>query len=549
MQRSKVRLIGWILLALAIAGCAAPEVELATTINLNLGSEPPTLDPGLATDTTSLDVIWNLFMGLTCLHHETYEVIPSLATDWEVSADGLVWTFHLRDDVYWVHHDPQTKAAEKKRKVTAHDVEYGVKRVINPSTGSGYAYVDYIIKNAYAVNTGDESVSLDSVGVVALDDHTVQFTLEHAAGYFPNIAGMWTNFPLPREVIDEFDFRWTEPGNLWTCGPFMFDTWEHHDRIVLVKNPHYRDADNVSIETVNFAMVDAASTVFQMYQAGELDSSGVPLEDRERLRADPQWSEELHVEPALSTAYLGFTVTKPPVDDRLVRKALAAAVDKQKLVDNVTRGGEQPAKCFASPGIFGSPAEDPNFEGIPFDPQQARKWLAEAGYPDGSGFPELIVMAPAGEAQKMVAEYLQQEWSKHLGIDVKAIAQEWKVYLQTLSVDPPHLWLLAWAADYPDENNWVLEVFHPTKGRNRPRWNPEDPAAKRFMEVTEAAGAESDPQKRKQLYFEAEKIFCQDEAIIIPVFYRTYVYVTKPYIERTFNPLGVGLAAWRVRAH
>jgi oligopeptide transport system substrate-binding protein len=460
-----------------------------------------------------------------------------------------VWTFHLRDDVYWVHYDPQTKAAEKKRRLTAHDVEYSVKRVINPSTGSRYAYVDYIIRNAYAVNTGDESVSLDSVGVVALDDHTVQFTLEHPAGYFPNIAGMWTNFPLPREVIEDFDFRWTEPGNLWTCGPFMLDTWEHENRIVVVKNPHYYDASNVLIERANGVMINAASTAFQMYQAGELDTSAIPFQDLEWVRAHPELSKELRVEPALSTSYLGFTVTKPPVDNRLVRKALAAATDKQKLVDNVLKGGQIPAKCFAPPGIFGSPAENPDFQGIPFDPEQAREWLAEAGYPEGEGFPELVMMYTTSEGNKIVAEYFQQQWKQHLGIEVKALAQEWKVFLQTVREDPPHVWALGWSADYPDENNFVLEVFHPTRSRNNPRWNAEEAAAKRFMEVTEEAAAESDPQKRKALYFEAEKTLCQDEAIMIPLCYAVDIFLCRPYVERTYNPLGAGLASWRVLAH
>jgi oligopeptide transport system substrate-binding protein len=494
-------------------------------------------------------VIQNLFVGLTGLHVQTYDVIPSLATGWEASDDGLVWTFHLRDDVYWVHYDPQTKAAEKKRKVTAHDVEYGVKRVIDPSTGSGYAYVDYIIKNAYAVNTGDESVSLDSVGVVALDDHTVQFTLEHPAGYLPNIAGMYVNFPLPREVIEEFDFRWIEPGNLWTCGPFMLDTWQHDYRIVLVKNPHYYDTSNVAIETVNFAMVDAKSTIFQMYQAGELDTSGIPPADIDWVRAHPQLSRELHVEPSMTTWYMTFNVSKPPVDDPLVRKALAATTDKRKMVDHVLRGEYIPAQCFAPPGVFGSPAQDPNFEGIPFDLQQAKEWLAEAGYPDGEDFPELVCMYTSGEVNKMLGEFAQQQWKEHLGIEVKMLGQESKVFLQTLREDPPHVWASGWFADYPDENNFVLEVCHPTRGINNAKWSAEDAAAQRFMEVTEAAAAESDPQKRKALYFEAEKILCQDEAIMVPLWYGVDTFLCKPYVERTYNPLAAGLASWRVLAH
>ncbi|GAG35063.1 unnamed protein product, partial [marine sediment metagenome] len=254
-------------------------------------------------------------------YDEGGEVIPRLATEWEVSEDGLVWTFTLRKDAYWVRYDPETKKVEKKRKVTAHDVEYAAKRTINPETGSGYGYVQFIIKNAepvYTAESAEERPPLESIGVKALDDYTVQFTLEHAAGYFPCIAGMWVNFPLPREVIEQHGEEWTDSGNIWTCGPYVLDTWEHDVRIVLVKNPYYYDAGNVSIETVNLLMIAEASTAFLMYEAGELDTTKVPLEDRVRVLADTELSKQVHIEPMLATAYIGFTVALPPVNDVLV---------------------------------------------------------------------------------------------------------------------------------------------------------------------------------------------------------------------------------------
>ncbi len=538
-----------LLFALTIAGCAAPQEKLATTINLNLSTKP-VLDPSLATDRSSLAVINELFWGLTGINDQTYEATPKLATSWEVSDDGLAWTFHLRDDLAWVLYEPATKKAEKKRQVTAHDVEYGVKRTIDPATRSGFAYVDYVIKNAQAVNSGERS-DLDSVGVKALDDRTVQFTLERPAAYFPFIAGMWVNYPLPKEVIDQFGEKWTEPGNLWSCGPYLLETWEHENRIVQVKNPFFYDAQHVSIETVNWAMVTDPSTALNMYETGELDSlSELPLAELDRIRADPRLSKEVRIVPQLATAYIGFNVTKPPVDNKLVRRALAAAIDKQKMIDTVIKGGETPAKTFAPPGIFGSPALDPNFKGIPFDPQQAREWLAEAGYPDGKGFPEMTLMFYTHKDTQKMAEYLQQQWKENLGIEVKLANQEWKVFLQTVSTDAPQAFALGWAADYPDENNWVLEVFHPTKGANAPQWSPEDPAAKRFMEVTEAAAAEANPARRKELYFEAEKILCEDEAIIAPGCHFGDMYLTRPYVERVYPVLGMlHLEQWKVKAH
>jgi oligopeptide transport system substrate-binding protein len=526
--------------------------EVLATLNLNLGGDPATLDPSLAADTVSQDVIANLFLGLTGTRDDTGEAIVQLATDWEVSQDGLVWTFHLRDDVYWVHYDPQTGVAEKKRQVTAHDVEYGVRRTINPATESPWAGPNHVIKNAEAVNFAVRGSQV-SVGVQALDDHTIQFIMQQPASYFPSIASLCINYPQPREVIEEFGARWTEPGNLWTCGPYLLDTWRHRNRIVLVKNPHYHDAGSVAIDRVNFAMVGEGLTALHMYENGDLDSTPLPLieplEELERARADPQLAKELHWEPDLMTAYMMFNVTKPPVDNPLVRKALAAATDKQKMVGGVLGAEHIPAETFGPPEVVGSPAEDPNFEGIPFDPEQAREWLAEAGYPDGQGFPELIFWYTTHEANKPLADFVQQQWREHLGIEVKMVGQEFQVLQQALGEDPPPVWALAWMADYPDENNFVLEVCHPTKIRNYPRWNAEDPAAQRFMEITEAAAAESDPQKRKALYFEAEKILCVDEAIMVPLWHYRLPYLTKPYVDRTYNPLAPGLARWRVKAH
>ncbi|HZD44221.1 MAG TPA: peptide ABC transporter substrate-binding protein, partial [Methanomicrobiales archaeon] len=279
-----------VVVSMMISGCGPKGQALAKSINLDLGTEPPTADPGLATDTTSVQVDELLFLGLTDFDEKTMEVIPELATEWSVSDDGLTWTFKMRKDVNWVKYDPATKKFEKERPVTAQDVEYGVKRTLDPATASDYAYVLYIVKNAQAYNTG-EITDATTVGVRALDDTTVQFTLEQPAGYFPGIAGMWIARPVPQEAIDEYGDSWTEPGNIWTNGPYAMDTWEHESKMVLVKNPQWYDAKTVSIETINWTMVVEESTRFAMYENGELDSCAVPSADLERVKADPVLSK------------------------------------------------------------------------------------------------------------------------------------------------------------------------------------------------------------------------------------------------------------------
>ncbi len=534
------RILGLVILAmvlmLGISGCTKPGTG-GPEINLNLETEPPTADPALTTDRTSVQVVELLFLGLTDFDDRTLETIPELANEWSVSADGLVWTFKMRQDGQWVHWDPVEQKLTKKGPVTAHDVVYGVRRSIDPATRSGYAKVNYIIRNAERVNKG-ESPDIESIGVRAIDDYTVEFTLEQPAGYFPGIAGMWVNRPQPRQAIEEHGDAWTEPGNIWTNGPYLLDTWEHDHRMVMLKNPEYFDAQNVQIARINWEMVVETTAAFGMYERGELDVAAPPLEEIERIQADPQLSQELHIAPELCTYYYGFNVTKPPFDDAQVRQAFSYAIDRQSLIDIVTKGGQLPARSFACPGIFGSVAEDPNFPAITFDPEKARALLAEAGYPGGEGLPAITLMFNTSEAHQKIAEFIRMGWEEHLDVEVRLADQEWKVYLNTLADNPPHIWRLGWCADYPDQNNWVLQAFHPTKGANHPQWDPSAEPARRFMELTERAAAAVDPAERRQLYFEAEKILTVDEAILAPIYYYTRVVCTKPYVNRTYASLG-----------
>ena len=546
-KRCSIVLLVLLTVTVLITSCQ-PTEKLATELNWNLETEPPTLDPALAEDSVSVDCDEQLFLGLTDFEDTTDSaVIPEIATDWSVSDDGLTWTFNMRKDIWWVHYDPETQKTEKKRLVNAHDVEYAVKRTLDPETASNYAYVCYIIKNGQAVNTG-ESTDLDSVGVKALDEYTVQFTLEQPAGYFPAIASMWVARPVPKEVIDEHGNQWTDPGTIWTNGPYCLDTWKHESRMVFVKNPFFYNADNVSIERINCVMVVEESTAFAMYENGELDVQKPPLDDMDRIKADPVLSKELYIGPEACTYYYGFNTTKPPVDDPTVRRALSYALDRQKLVDTVLKGGQKPAWSFACTGIFGNVAESEDFPGISFDPTRAKELLAEAGYPNGEGFPAVTLMFNTSEAHQKIAEFIQACWKEHLGIDVKLANQEFRVYLDTLTEDAPLIYRAGWCTDYPDQNNWVLEVFHPTMGQNDPKWS--GAAADEFARLTEQAAAESDPEKRKELYFQAEEILCVNEAVIIPIYYYTTVVCNKPYVERTYQLVaGEHWDKWKIKAH
>lgn len=530
--------------------------EEKVTLNWNLGTEPPTLDPALAEDTTSVACIENLFLGLTDLDPETNEVVPELATEWSVSEDGLVWTFKMRQDAKWVRYNRATGEVAEVGPVTAPDVVYGIKRTLNPKTASGYAYVLYIIKGAEALNTADiaalseeELAALEeAVGVKALDDYTVEITLEHPAGYFPAIASMWVARPQPKDAIEAHGDRWIEPGFIVTNGPYVLVDWIHEDSMIMEKNPLFYAADEVQIERLELVMVVEASTAMAMYEANQLDDTAPPLEDMDRVKADPVLSKELYIAPRDCTYYYGFTNDKPPMDNKLVRRALSAAIDRQGLIDNVLKGGQLPANTFAPSMIFGNAALDPRIApwalpeslggtGYAKAVELAKGWLAEAGYPDAKGFPTITLMYNTSEGHKKIAEAIAAMWKSALGIDIKVENQEWKVYLNTISKktaveEMPHVWRLGWCADYPDENNWVKEVFAPS-ARNDIRWNNQE-----FQKIVDEAEVSPDPAKRKELYFQAEKILCDDEAAIAPIYYYTTVALTKPWLTRFYGEMG-----------
>ncbi|MBM3944670.1 MAG: peptide ABC transporter substrate-binding protein [SAR202 cluster bacterium] len=502
---------------------------------LNLGVEPPTLDPALAADNISGNIIENVFVGLTNLNTETSEVEPDLAARWDVSADGTVYTFHLRNDVKWTDGRP----------VTAHDAEYGILRSLAPETGSQYAFlIVSIIRNAAAFNAGEIS-DASQVGVRALDDYTLEITLEHAAAYFPALASTWVMFPQPRWAIEAHGDKWIEPENIVCNGPYKVLSWVHGSSLVLVKNPTYYNPGRVAIETLDFKMVENPATALALYEAGALDSVNPPPEELDRIRSSPTLSAELSISPSLSTYSYGFTVDRAPMDNVLVRKAFAAAVDKQSLVDFVLKGGQRPARTFTPPGNFGAVDGAAENVGIAFDPAQARQWLAEAGYPNGQGFPSVTLMFPVGDIHQPLAEAIAAMWKANLNVDVTLAAQDFGVFISTLFTDPTHMWLIVYGSDYPDADNWLRGVFHSQAPINFARFNNAE-----FDEAVDQAAREQDIATRKSLYKRAEQILTQDVAAIMPIYYLTEVALEKPYLDRTYSPFGgEQYYTWKVFEH
>lgn len=556
MQKRAIHLFTTLFVLLLLAGCAVPapgaapanESEAAApattegvTLRLSTTSEPTTLDPNLAEDYYSITPIEQMFLGLTNINNETSEVEPELAESWEISEDGLTWTFHLRDDAVWSDGNP----------VTAQDVEYSVKRAIMPETASPYAYVLYIIKNAAPINqtaVPTDTYDIDSLGVTAVDEHTVQFTLEAPASYFLSISSMWTLRPVPSWAIEEFGDSWTEPENIVVNGPYKVTEWLPSESLTFEKNADYFNAADVQIDRVELTVITDQNTEVALYESGELDVAGegaasLPVEEVTRIRADATLSAELHEGPRASTTYVGFTMTKPPFDNVLVRKAFSAAIDRETMVRDVVGSGV-PATQFAPPGVFGAP--DPEV-GIAYDPEQAKAWLAEAGYPDGEGFPTVTYRYFSNTLEEALAQALQVMWSETLNVNVELEAQDFPVFLASLNPDNPveempEMWRLGWGADYPDENNFVYEVFHCTDSTNYPR-----AACTEADELAKQAAVETDQAVRAELYAQVEQLMFGEEVRVAPYYHRGYTILTKPYVQRaypTFAP--VNWDTWRI---
>ncbi len=560
------------LLALAsmvLAACqpAAPATPEATvvaapvvkTLDLNMGpGDIPTLDPSLAEDTSSITIIENITVGVTVQNEETSALEPGIATNWDMSADGTVYTFHLRNDVPWVKYDAVSKQVVpvqdcdgNTRNVKAQDFVYGAYRTLLPANASPYAYVmDFVLAGATEFNNGDTE-DFSTVGIKAVDDNTVEMTFKSPAAFNAAIAGMWIARAEPQWLIEGDDCtdargdRWIETGFNQSYGPYALKEWVHDSYITLIKNPLWPGQDNIpvaKIDEVHWSMLDE-QPAFADYEAGNLDSAAVPSADIDRVKADPILSEELKIYPSLCTYYFGFNTTKQFVDDQRIRLALSEAVDRQSLIDNVLKGGQEPAQWFSRPGLAGAPtiADHPDL-GVKYNVEDAKAQLQS--YMDEKGLTtsdiDLTLMFNTSSGHQRIAEAVQAMWKDNLGLDVKLTNQEWKVYLETTKgPDTPQIWRNGWCLDYADANNFIGEVMlpggsaNPTDASGAPQgglmWSDDQ-----FNTIVKDAAKELDPAKRVDMYAQAEEILVKTDAVIIPLYWYTSVGVTKPYVTRTY---------------
>jgi oligopeptide transport system substrate-binding protein len=470
---------------------------------VNLGTEPPSLDWSQATDHVSFNVISNLMVGLAEFDKDL-KPAPVLAKSWDFLEGGRKIVFHLRDDAQWTD----------GKKVRAQDFEYSWKRLLNPKTASQYAYILFDIANAQEYAEG-KLKDPSAVGVQAPDEQTLVVTLRHPASYFLAITTFEVTYPQRQDVIEKFDTRWTEPGNIVTNGPFRLVTWKHENEIELQANASFFRG-KPAIEKVTMFMVNEKTTAVTMFEQGTLDfmdDHSIPPMERPRLSKMPGYK----LVPQLRGEYYAFAVDRKPFDNPKLRKAFAMAIDRE-VFPKILQGGETPAISWIPPGML---AHNPSV-GLRFNPAEARRLLGEAGFPDGKGLPPIVLGYNTDEEKKLVAEAIQSMWQKHLGVVVKIENQEWKVFLNKLQNDPFPVFRAGWGADYPDPDNF-MKLFTSNSGNNHGRWKNA-----RYDQMLELAAREVDSKKRSQIYDDAQKLLTETDAAIAPLYWKAESTMLSP---------------------
>lgn len=426
LSLANVRLAALSLCLLAACSVSEPKAGLVV-IN---GPDPQTLDPALATSLEDMRVVNGIFEGLTRYDPVTARPIPGLAEKWEISPDGRVYLFHLRDQLFWSAGQP----------ITADDVLYSWRRVLDPQTAAEYAGQLYYVKNAEAYNNGSLK-DPNQVGVHALDSRTLRVELNNPTAFFLDLCAFQTLSVVPRQFIAKFGGQWMRAANFPTSGPYLLEAWRLNYKVRLRKNPFYWDAVHTRTEVIDFLCSSAPNATLNLYQTGQADViwdlTSIPNELVDELKKRPDY----HSFPYLGTYFFRFNTTKKPFDDPRVRRALALAIDKPRLVAKFLHAGETVADHLVPDGT----ANYQPVAGLGYDPALARRLLAEAGFPDGRGFPRFHYLfdasAGGGGIHEQLAVELQHAWQELLGIHAD-LAQMEKKSIAT----PKPAWISIWPA-------------------------------------------------------------------------------------------------------
>lgn len=495
---------------------AKPTTSEPMVLQWSITGEPSTMDAGIATDSTSMDMINLTFEGLTSVDRQG-QMINAIAESYTHTPDFTHFTFTIRKDAKWSNGDP----------VTAHDFEYAIKRNLDPKTASGYAYQLFYIKGGEDFYTGKGKQ--EDVGVKAKDDYTLDFTLRSPTPFFRELTSFTTYYPLHKKTIESNPQWATEAKSIVGNGPFIMDTWEHKSKLAFSKSPTYWDSANVKLDKIHMVIIEDNNTALSMFENGDLDWGGYPSFG---LSPDAvgQIKEEgkLLVADNPGTKAVIFNTEKPPFTNKKIRQAFSYSIDRQQLVDNILQTGVPPAYGWVPVSMGLNP--DGYFKE---DVAKAKQLLAEGMKELGlTQFPKVTYYYDTGETDKKLAQALQDEWKKTLGVDIDIRTSEWKVFNEDVQNGKYDFGIWLWGADFNDPINF-LEMYKDLGGNNVVRFDN-----KEYRDLLNKSYYETDEQKRKQLMFDAEKIL-MEEMPLAPLHFRGNAYVKNDKVKDfVIFPLG-----------
>ena len=507
------------LTSIILAGCGSGTKKNAAGENLKIlkitvGSEPEDVDPHVVTGVPEHHIIAALTEGLVAEDPVDLHPVPGVAEKWEVSEDGKIYTFHIRENAKWSNGDP----------VTANDFAKSYKRILTPALASKYAYMLFVMEGAEDYSTG-KLKDFSKVGVKAQDERTLQISLNAPTPYFLSLLNHYTWFPVHIATVEKHDGMtkrgsgWTKPENFVGNGPFILKSWQLGRKLVVEKSSTYWDAKTTKLDEIHFFAIELETTQENAFRAGQLHNI-YNLHIDKVATYKKEHADELRIKPHLASYFYRFNVNKKPCDDVRVRKALAMAIDRESIVKNVTKGEQMASTFFTPPGVAGYTARARFKEDI----EEAQKLLAEAGYPNGEGFPSLELLYNTTEGHRIIAEAIQQMWKKNLNINVTLQNQEWKVYLDRQREMDYQISRAGWTGDYPDPNTF-LDMWTSWSQQNQTGW-----ADPKYDELIRKAAATKDSSARLEVFQEAEEIL-MDQLPIIPIYIYTRVYALHPAVK------------------
>lgn len=489
--------------AAASSAAAAPAEKQEMTFVLN--NIPDGLDPGVTNNSFAQYVLINCFEGLVT-YDETGSLVGGSAESWDISDDGLVYTFHLRDGLKWSDGTP----------LTAQDFVYSIQRVLTPATAAQYvSMVTSYVKNAQEFYDG--TATAEDLGVKAIDDQTLEITLIQPTSYFIDVLSMWVYDPVQQATVEANGDSWTSSPETYVCnGPFKVTGMSLNENVILEKNENYWDAENVTLEKLTFRYILDNSTALTAYESGEVDGIiSVPSSDYARLKAE---KAGLQVYPSYGTVYYNINCEAEPYNDPLVRKALCLAVDRQALIDNVVQVDAQPAYSFLAPGysVDGKDITEGRSDyglSSTADVEAAQAALAEAGYPNGEGFPTLKLSYYQDDTVKKIVEAMAEMLKNNLNINVEVSSNDWAIFYEDVQQGNYEVAAMGWSADYLNPMSF-LPLFKTGDSSNNSFYsNPE------YDALVEQVMSEGDAAAAAELTMQAADLASNDYCCL-PLYYK-----------------------------